>query len=215
MDIIQQHHMINMDFVEFQTNNHSRHSSLSSIADDCSWGPYDIDDFQSCPSCELLDDDDDDSLNMLTILASNSFEIRMLYESRALEASNSFEIPSQITTTTNSPRKRTISQHDETASTFLSSSSSCGEGLQSRQRLNSDNNEWMKSERSLSPLEDMVPLLESLSILDSSSSEQLKSPRHRRISCDLLPTPEELAKLSDEKSHRRNRHVVLIPMDSH
>lgn len=203
---------MNMDFIEIQPS-HSRHSSFSSIGDDRS---LDLSDLQrkSCPSPVLVEES---SLNMLTILASTSFEIEKLFET---SQTKTCEVPSQITTLT--PRKRTISQHDETATTFLSNST-CGDGPQNRQRMNSDN-ERLKSSGStsrrslsLSPLSfrDVASMLGSLSILDS--SEQLRNPSlHHRGSCDQLPDAEELAKLVDgeEKSHRRNTQLLIPPTEA-
>lgn len=199
-----------IDIIEIQTN---LSSSFSSIGDDRSLDLSD-DLLQQTglpplqPDLVVDDDDDDDSLQMLTILASSSFDIEQMYQN-SFELAKDLDVPSHITT---SSRKRTISQHDETATTYLSNATTTfAEGH--RPRFYSEGGE--KTVRSLSQsqqlsIRDVASMLGSLSILDS--SEQLKtSAFHHRATCDQLPDADELfGKLGDEKSHRRNTQVVLI-----
>ena len=197
-----------MHVIEIAT---SLSSSLSSIGDDDCSLELSGDEQVDPPPQPDLEEEEEASLQMLTILASSSFEIEQLYQ-------NSFDlttkdVPFQITTTHHSPsRKRTISQHDETATTSNSTLfTACH-----RPRFYSEG-ATATTDRSLSPsqlsIRDVASMLGSLSILDS--SEQLKSPAfHHRATCDRLPDADELSKLlvgdDAEKSHRRNTHVVLI-----
>ncbi|GAX18774.1 hypothetical protein FisN_26Hu071 [Fistulifera solaris] len=191
-----------MGFIEIQTPL-SRHSSFSSIADDQSFNLNDDD------VAELLgpplQPELEDSLNLTTILAAGSFE--RLFENSSFDVTT---VPSfDVSSPAQNSRKRTISQHDETATTFVSSSTTFAD-RPDRPRFYSERSS--SPPRSLSQqfsVRDVASMLGSLSILDS--SEQLKSPSfHHRGSCDQLPDADELLRLKDEKSHRRNTQVVLI-----
>jgi hypothetical protein len=195
-----------MGFIEIQTPL-SRHSSFSSIADDQSFYLNDDDVAELLGPPLQPDLEGEESLNLTTILASGSFE--RLYENSSFDVTTLPGLDVSSPVTTQNSRKRTISQHDETATTFISSSTTFAD-RPDRPRF--------YSERSSSPpqslsqqfsVRDVASMLGSLSILDS--SEQLKSPSfHHRGSCDQLPDPDELLRLKDEKSHRRNTQVVLI-----